>query len=441
MKKFASLLLTLTLLLCFGTAGVFATEAELQPQTPTLNTTDSAAPMFFANGTPIVITARTDGTEGAHIAWDGGEMDVTANTSVFGGGHEHDGAYASSSIVMKGGTVRNLIGGGLHKSYVKNTSVILEGGTVTGVNGGGASSMSGTTCHKPWYAGDPKQSPCKVDNAVVKVSGGTVKSLLFGGGEGISYTGTSSLTITGGDMSSAWVTAGGSNGYTGTASVDVQGGTIKVLQSVNRGSMDSAEMKVTGGTVDAMYAGGETGDTSVTGTISGVSVDITGGTVTKLEPGTTGGTVIAPDSGILDVAYIPDSVGNSENLGDAFGESVKTIFTVTFEANGGSLVDSQLVKDGDAIAKPTDPTKNGYVFKGWYADKALTKAWDFDTKITADTTLYADWKEVSAQTPAESEPVDTDNPKTGDSGVLPLALLILCLPAAAGALVLKKKEQ
>ncbi len=40
----------------------------------------------------------------------------------------------------------------------------------------------------------------------------------------------------------------------------------------------------------------------------------------------------------------------------------------------------------------TEPTKNGYVFTGWYSDKELTKQYDDDAKVTAATTLYAGWK-------------------------------------------------
>ena len=74
-----------------------------------------------------------------------------------------------------------------------------------------------------------------------------------------------------------------------------------------------------------------------------------------------------------------------------FEEVPATTYTVTFETNGGSAVTSQTVADGSKATKPADPTKEGYTFDGWYKDAALTVAFDFETAITADITLYAKW--------------------------------------------------
>lgn len=67
-------------------------------------------------------------------------------------------------------------------------------------------------------------------------------------------------------------------------------------------------------------------------------------------------------------------------------------FQVTFESNGGSAVAAQEVESGATVTKPSDPTREGYTFAGWFSDEALTKAWDFAAdKVTAKTTLYAKW--------------------------------------------------
>lgn len=39
-----------------------------------------------------------------------------------------------------------------------------------------------------------------------------------------------------------------------------------------------------------------------------------------------------------------------------------------FNSGDGSVVKSQTVKSGVKVSKPADPTKGGYVFKGWYTD-------------------------------------------------------------------------
>ena len=53
------------------------------------------------------------------------------------------------------------------------------------------------------------------------------------------------------------------------------------------------------------------------------------------------------------------------------------------------------VKEGDKLLKPGDPTKEGYVFGGWFTDEACTDAYDFDTPVTADLILYALWESAS----------------------------------------------
>ncbi|NTW71228.1 MAG: InlB B-repeat-containing protein [Eubacteriaceae bacterium] len=68
-------------------------------------------------------------------------------------------------------------------------------------------------------------------------------------------------------------------------------------------------------------------------------------------------------------------------------------YTVGFESNGGSAVDSITTNYNTTIIKPTDPTKSGYTFAGWYKDAALTDDWLFGTdQVTENTTLYAAWE-------------------------------------------------
>ncbi|MGN1373158.1 MAG: InlB B-repeat-containing protein [Candidatus Coproplasma sp.] len=75
-------------------------------------------------------------------------------------------------------------------------------------------------------------------------------------------------------------------------------------------------------------------------------------------------------------------------------------FTVTFNMNGHGTNTQAYVKDGDKVTKPSDPTISGYTFVGWYTDEACSdgNAFDFDTAITSDKTLYAKWKEKTKYT-------------------------------------------
>lgn len=69
---------------------------------------------------------------------------------------------------------------------------------------------------------------------------------------------------------------------------------------------------------------------------------------------------------------------------------------VKFDAQGGSSVNGQTPASGSTVTKPTDPTREGYTFAGWYTDEACTKAYDFSVAVTADITLYAKWIKKAA---------------------------------------------
>ncbi|QTH40696.1 InlB B-repeat-containing protein [Cohnella sp. LGH] len=67
-------------------------------------------------------------------------------------------------------------------------------------------------------------------------------------------------------------------------------------------------------------------------------------------------------------------------------------YTMSFDSNGGSAVADQTVNEGAKVAAPSAPTKNGYVFSGWYSDSDLTIAYDFTTAVVkGNITLYAKW--------------------------------------------------
>lgn len=86
------------------------------------------------------------------------------------------------------------------------------------------------------------------------------------------------------------------------------------------------------------------------------------------------------------------NVNNSDN-NEVLVVSLTEAYTVTFETNGGSTLDSKLVEINDKLVKPTNPTKDGYVFDGWYIDDLLNESYNFDTPITKDIILYAKWIE------------------------------------------------
>ena len=70
-------------------------------------------------------------------------------------------------------------------------------------------------------------------------------------------------------------------------------------------------------------------------------------------------------------------------------------YTITFDSNGGSPVTAITQDYATTVSKPTDPTKVGYTFAGWYSDSNLSTAYTFTTMPAEDITLYAKWNIIT----------------------------------------------
>jgi len=70
-----------------------------------------------------------------------------------------------------------------------------------------------------------------------------------------------------------------------------------------------------------------------------------------------------------------------------------TSYSVTFDSQGGSLVESQKVSVNGFAVRPVDPTKENMVFDGWYLNGQL---YDFSTPVTQNLILVAMWRDSSA---------------------------------------------
>ena len=110
-----------------------------------------------------------------------------------------------------------------------------------------------------------------------------------------------------------------------------------------------------------------------------------------------GGTVSG--NNILTVDHDKDSVTYTYDCGNGRTANFmltcgKASYTVNFNTNGGSEVDTQTVVHGEKVVKPADPKLNGFTFGGWYTDEDCTdeNKYDFETPVTANFTLYAKWE-------------------------------------------------
>ncbi|WP_338631904.1 immunoglobulin-like domain-containing protein [Clostridium baratii] len=88
------------------------------------------------------------------------------------------------------------------------------------------------------------------------------------------------------------------------------------------------------------------------------------------------------------------------NIGKATGVFSGTVtqpiilnYSVTYDSQGGSNVPQENVEYNGLVTKPSDPTREGYTFGGWYTDNTLKTEWNFDKDKmpSKNMTLYAKW--------------------------------------------------
>ncbi len=399
---------------------------------------DETHKLFFANGIAIVIDK--DDTEGkTKISWEGGEVLVDEATTVFGGMHNSD-TIVWSNITMNGGKLHGIFGGGLHKSYVFESEITLNDGTVDFIAGGGAAyfDVAGAedtdrdTEHLTLEAAEAGTTVTQVDMATININGGSVTDV-FGGGESYSYTGSATVTIAKTYTNTIdYVTGGGSNGYTGKAEVYANGGTIKVLQAVNRGKMDSSSITVDGATVTNLYASAEGDETSYAGVENDAEVDIVSGKVTKVAPGQNGISGTTKEDAVL--SYVKGTIEET-GVDEKFNTGIVAVYYTIDVTVDGKTVKVYVPEDADFTDEENitlisvqvleglglDP--EAYEVEGYYTDEELTEAFDFEN-ISDETALYA-------------KVVKLENPDTSDINLL--AIGALTLVGLGGAIALRRK--
>jgi uncharacterized repeat protein (TIGR02543 family) len=107
------------------------------------------------------------------------------------------------------------------------------------------------------------------------------------------------------------------------------------------------------------------------------------------------------------------------------GEIPATGCTVTFDADNGSDLVTISVPYDNKVNKPADPVKTEYTFQGWFIDKTL---FDFNTPITGDITLKANWKPVENKNTPDGPPKTNETPNQVEESEttepeVPLAIL------------------
>ena len=320
-----------------------------------------------------------------------------------------DDSYTSERKTVKGGVITggtgstykynndigqivyNDCGGGMF--VAPGASFVMEGGNIVGCSAG----KSG--------------GGVKVTNdGDFKMSGGTISGCTAGGGGGIDNRGTTTLSDNAKIKSCS---------ATGTEIDDRGGGVCSYRNLTVSGSMMISGCTAQNKKSYAMYV--TTGYPDARSSIEG---------------GTFDGSVWLNHS----------SSGKITVSGGTFKNGVSGAWTVTFNTDGGSTVAEQIRANAPAT-KPSEPTKDGYDFGGWYTDEAFTTEYTFteSEKVTQALTLYAKWTKEAAKyyyySPADgSADAAKGSPKTFDAGVdvyVGVAVLSVC----GSAVVLGKKRK
>ena len=71
----------------------------------------------------------------------------------------------------------------------------------------------------------------------------------------------------------------------------------------------------------------------------------------------------------------------------------KQSYTITFDTQGGSEVKSITIAEGETITLPSNPTKEGYIFDGWYLSDEFIEKFNATQTISSNITVYAKWRE------------------------------------------------
>jgi len=100
----------------------------------------------------------------------------------------------------------------------------------------------------------------------------------------------------------------------------------------------------------------------------------------------------------------------------------RVVFTVAFNSNGGTLVQTQTVNTGEKIVYPLIPERENYLFGAWCADSTLNTVFNFNNPITGNITLYAKWTRITNNVTFNSNggtPVQTQTVNIGGHAVKP----------------------
>ena len=183
-----------------------------------------------------------------------------------------------TNILVKDVKIKGVVGGSYFEGMVGHANIELINAELASIIGAGwcGASLNGQVARMNI-----------VDDIHIVAKDSKISSTLYGGPQGNGVADDVKIELN--NCQVGWLTAGGSNGMTRNAEVIMNGGTVTVAQSTNRGIVYKARFVLNDGTVNSLYFGGETEDTTVNGIIEEAFVELNGGKVKEFNFGTNNG--------------------------------------------------------------------------------------------------------------------------------------------------------
>jgi len=353
---------------------------------PTLNAAIIAA-SGGSVGSPTVITLLQDITVP--------EIGMTANTGYIIKDNKHITLTVetdqSRAITASAGGFR------LFSISDSDSSLTLEG------NGTGTLTLSGNdTAATPGRQGVNVSNGTFIMNSGAAITGfknsGTSGSFYYSGGV---YLSNGTFTMNGGTINGNTGAAGDIYINTGVV-YNLSGNPVIGTITLYANNSSNASVTIESGWSGSVASLNLMGNSPAMNTVIGYWYNAAA-PKTVLKPPAAANTLTPADAAEFTLGNFIDSNCVAQPIGNGYcidirnnnGVFVKQ-YTVTFESNGGSPVPAQTIVQGNKVAEPQDPTRNGFDFGGWYSDATFadeTTKWDFASNtVTASITLYARWQ-------------------------------------------------
>ncbi len=363
-------------------------------------------------------TGKLTITDNCQVTAKGGYCGI----SVGGVDYKNDAITISpGNITISGGTVDASCEGGIGPAMHANTSIAISGGTVNTATPGNVAILTGVRVkvvrNNTTVEADDNTGNLSISGGTVnaEVNGGEIEewfaqmhtnnneTTYIGAPEGqIAVLATNQLHLTGGH-----VIADGRAEDTGNAAVKWTGKKPEEIKEPVRYRLSPAdEFTISPKT---RY---EWNDTQTYGEFDfdvrwTVSFEANGGIAVEPQTVKNGEKAVKPQDPVntgysLSGWYTDAACSQAYDFDQAVTDDLTlyakwTIdhYTVTFDIGAsGTDISDQTVEYGQKLAKPEDPTREGYHFLGWFTDEECTDGnqYDFNAPVTKDLKLYAKWE-------------------------------------------------